>query len=84
MYIKLNGYLQIIQIGPCYVFKPMDSPLLRNHLGKKNAKAKVLKNALANGVFLDLQNVTFAKPAAAWPRGIRMMEGVGKNSLLVR
>jgi hypothetical protein len=45
--------------------------------------AKVLKNALANGVFLDLQNVTFAKPAAAWPRGIPMMEGVGKNSLLV-
>ena len=30
--------------------------------------AEVLKKALANGVFLDLHNVTFAKPAAAWPQ----------------
>ena len=59
-------------------------PTFKKSPRKKKAKAKVLKNALANGVFLDLQNVTFAKPAAAWPRGIRMMEGVGKNSLLVR
>ena len=54
MYIKINGYLQIIQIGPCYVFKPMDSPLLRNHLGKKKRESQGSEECTCQWCFLRL------------------------------